>query len=281
MNATEARAVPITALLNKFGHKPQKENTREAWFISPFRTEKTASFKVDKSKNLWYDHTEGRGGNAFDLAILLYTASPSETLKRLTDEAQQFSFFLSPAPFLDLPEPNEIKITSTKDLTHPALLQYLTNRKINLKIAKIYLKEIRYLNNGREYFAIGFLNDKGGFELRSSQFKGSSAPKWHTSINGTGERKKEILNIFEGFTDFLSCLTHYKTEQLKGDTIILNSLAFVQKIADQAKTYEKVNLFLDNDSAGQKAAEFFPNATNQSVKLFSQFKDFNDWLKGR
>lgn len=280
MNAIEARGIPIVGLLQKFGHLPKKENTREAWYFAPHRAEKTASFKVDKVKNLWYDHSEGKGGNAFDLAILLYQSSASETLKKLTDD-KGILFSFSPAPLLDTPEQSEIKIISTQELSHPALLQYLSDRKINLVFAKSHTKEVRFLNGEKEYFAIGFQNEKGGFELRNRLFKGSSAPKWYSFIKGASEKEKDILNIFEGFTDFLSCLSHYKTEQLRGDTIVLNSLAFAQKTAEIATSYQAVNLFLDNDEAGARAAKFFPEATNQAAKLFGQFKDFNDWLTGR
>ena len=38
------------------------------WFRSPFRNERTASFKVDTQRNVWFDFGLGKGGDIFHLA---------------------------------------------------------------------------------------------------------------------------------------------------------------------------------------------------------------------
>ena len=45
------------------------------WFLSPFRNEKTASFKVDISTNRFYDFGEGFGGTLIDLISKLENIS--------------------------------------------------------------------------------------------------------------------------------------------------------------------------------------------------------------
>jgi len=52
------------------------------------------------------------------------------------------------------------EITKVSDIHSPALLEYLKSRKIELDIAKTYLKEIRFkpCNQLREYFALGWPN---------------------------------------------------------------------------------------------------------------------------
>ena len=44
-------------------------------------------------------------------------------------------------------------------------------------VAGALCREVHYAVGERRFFAIGFRNDAGGWELRSPQFKGSSAPK--------------------------------------------------------------------------------------------------------
>ena len=64
-----AREIPIVEFLNKNGFSPQKENHKEAWYLSPIRKENNPSFKVSKILNRWYDFGLGRGGNIIDLVI--------------------------------------------------------------------------------------------------------------------------------------------------------------------------------------------------------------------
>ena len=64
---------------------------------------------------------------------------------------------------------------------------------------------MRYLTGGKPYFAVGFLNRSGGYEIRNKFFKGCIAPKDITHIRQ--EQPKETCYLFEGFMDYLSFLT--------------------------------------------------------------------------
>ena len=55
MNISEARKTHLIDYLNQNGHKPFKIQYGNAWFISPMRQEKTPSFKVHLSKNVFFD----------------------------------------------------------------------------------------------------------------------------------------------------------------------------------------------------------------------------------
>jgi hypothetical protein len=160
---------------------------------------------------------------------------------------------------------------------------YLKTRKINIELSKIYLKEVYFTWNDKKYFALSFQNDKGGFELRNKYFKGSNSPKYYTTIKGNNSKS---LNIFEGFFDFLSALTYYKAQTPGNDTIILNSLAFLDKILSIISKYNAINLYLDNDTAGKKAFQIISKnhtrTMNHSERLFLDYKDFNEFLcKGK
>ena len=55
------------------------------WYLSPLHSERTASFKVDISRNLWYDFGLGKGGNILALAMELYnTQDVSEVLRLMS-----------------------------------------------------------------------------------------------------------------------------------------------------------------------------------------------------
>ena len=60
------------------------------WFLSPFRNEKTASFKVDISTNRFYDFGEGFGGTLIDLISKLENISVKEIIQKFNENS--FSF---------------------------------------------------------------------------------------------------------------------------------------------------------------------------------------------
>jgi hypothetical protein len=55
------------------------------------------------------------------------------------------------------------------------------------EIAKYYCKEIHYHIGEKQYKAIGFKNDKDGWELRNPYWKGGTNPKTITTIEGRGK----------------------------------------------------------------------------------------------
>ncbi len=64
MNAAQANALPMPEILRTLGHQPQRERGHDLCYFSPFRDERTPSFHVSVSGNVWYDFGAGRGGTA-------------------------------------------------------------------------------------------------------------------------------------------------------------------------------------------------------------------------
>ena len=160
-------------------------------------------------------------------------------------------------------------------LSNPYLLRYLAARAIPLPVASAYCSEVLFQNMKRTYYAIGFANDAGGWEIRSPYFKGCIAPKAITTIS----KATDVLQIFEGFMDFLSWQTLNPSSTC--DTIVLNSLALLPRIQEKIKSYKQVESFLDNDDAGRKSFEvlkhFCPSIIDGSVR-YRAHKDLNEWL---
>jgi hypothetical protein len=124
----------------------------------------------------------------------------------------------------------------TQPLENPALLQYLKERNIHIPFALQVCKEVHFTANSKRYFAIGFENDLGGYELRNKYFQGCLSPKGITCVrNGN-----DTCCIFEGFTDYLAYLT-LKEKHHPGranitaerDYVVLNSVANLSKALDR------------------------------------------------
>ena len=172
-------------------------------------------------------------------------------------------------------------------LSSLALLDYLSGRGINIPLAKRECVEVHFTNNGRRYFAIGFPNAAGGYEIRNRYFKGCVAPKDITHIRHKGD-SLDTCYLFEGFMDYLSFLTlrqesypeapHFD----KQDYMILNSVGNVGKALYPLGAYEHIHCFLDQDRAGMEAyrklyREFGIKVRDSSV-FYSGHKDLNEYL---
>jgi DNA primase len=93
LTCERARAFPIEEALAKLGHFPTRTNEKEAWFLSPIRSETQASFKVCKKLNRWYDHGAGKGENVIDLICLITKGTVKEALELLQNEKTFFLFY--------------------------------------------------------------------------------------------------------------------------------------------------------------------------------------------
>lgn len=269
INCETARNFSIVKALEKLGHFPQKTTEKEAWFLSPFRSETQASFKVSKTKNRWYDHGEGIGGNVIDLVCKILKCSIKETLGFLNDGTATNSFKQQPISSKNYTGINIIKV---QDITHPALVQYLSLRGIVLDIAKKYCKEVWYQHKSSEFFAIGLKNNKVGWELRNKIFKNSSSPKSYTYIQNNNKQ----LIILEGMFDLLSLETIDDFLLSASDIIVLNSISFINDIEKHISKYALVYLYLDIDIPGQKAAQYLIDKYKHIIDKSSSYKNYKD-----
>jgi hypothetical protein len=252
------------------------------WYYSPFRNETEASFKVNLERNEWYDFGADKGGDILKFVLERYgTNDVSKALHIISGEtskitANSFSF----RPQNNLPAFEDIRILPLKN---PALIQYLIKRNIHIPFARQFCKEVHFRFKDKSYFNIGFANDWGGYELRNEYFQGGLSPKTVTSV----QRGNDACCVFEGFMDWLSCLTllHKRNPDApdihRWDYIILNSVANVSKAMNSIGNYRKIYTCLDNDEGGRKATRLIqsahPTVSDYSAR-YAGYKDLNDYL---
>ena len=276
MNCKQFNTIPLEEVLQILGHLPTKQTEKEAWFLNPFANENHASFKLDKRNNIWFLHSEGIGGNNTDFMMKYLKASVKEVLEWA--EKQNFSSFHQQKDYHkkeELPT-NNYTIIELKDIQHPALLEYLKFRKVENQTA--FLKEIHYQMNDKNYFGIGFKNDSGGYEIRNKYAKICLGKKDVSTIKNGSENVK----IFEGFFDFLSFKNIEKSlENKSSDYIILNSVSMIHNIKNSLGNYENIELYFDNDEAGNRAVKMLKNELENIEDcrvLYSDLKDLNEYL---
>lgn len=258
----------ITDFLQEHGYQPTSVRGNNWWYLSPLRDERTASFKVDVNKNVWYDFGLGKGGNLRTLVKLLlhgnnYDLSSGYSLETGYPRTRQ-------------PENGNASFSDIMimELKNQSLLCYLKRRGISETIAAKYCKEIHYTNREKRYYAVGFVNRNGGYEIRNAYFKGCISPKDRSVIeHGYGD-----CHVFEGFIDFLSYV------ELHGgcDAVVLNSVINVTKALSVLNKYHKVYCHLDNDEAGRNATKQIMMACVSEVfdasSEYAESKDINEFL---
>jgi DNA primase len=271
----------LVSYLDSLGFKPVKIQGSAHWYLSPLRSERTASFKVDSKRNLWYDFGTSEGGTVIDFAIRYLRCSVSEVLSRL-QHAAPVTWNYSPRPeMVQSPDEQKLRLSAVVPLCSPALLQYLASRKISLELAKQYCAELRFEVNGKHYFGVGFANQSKGWEIRNQFQKYASAPK-DISVLKTGSDR---VLVFEGFMDFLSFLSLPRPGQhIHSDYVILNGIGLFQRAVPLLSAYRERGLYFDRDTAGKQmtavALGLGPGYSDHS-SLYQGFKDLNDYLVTR
>lgn len=266
----KVRNLSIVDTLAKFGHYPKGTTEKEAlWFLSPFRDETKASFKVSVKQNYWIDFATFEGGNVIDLVIKLKQCTVKEAIVFLSSNINDFSFH-QPAIFEK--EKGKIEIQQIKLIQHFGLIKYLESRKIHLNTAKTYCKEVWYKNKGKTFFAIGLQNHLGGWELRNKYFKTSTSPKTYSHIKLNNDK----VLVTEGMFDLFSLASILKEGIDDYDLIVLNSIAFAKQIITTIKEYRDIELYLDNDNSGNITTEFIIENIPWSIDRRFIYKDFKD-----
>ena len=275
MNCEEIKEkISIRMVLESFNLFPVKENRNTAFYFALDREEKIPSLSVDFAKNKAFDFGTGKSYDVISIVQQMNLCSISEALRYL--EKFDFSNYNKLQSEETLHE-KKYKIIMVREIQHPALIQYLKSRKVYEQ--KDLVKEIEYELNGKKYFGIGFFNNSGGIEIRNKYSKICLGKKDVTLIKNELNISNEIL-VFEGFFDYLTFRNLEKKENINSDYLILNSTAMLFKAKDELKKYEKISIFLDNDSNGKSFKEKLQNQyknVEDCSWIYHNFKDLNEW----
>jgi hypothetical protein len=318
MNSKQAKQLSLPEIMSRLGYEPVKvvKDGRELWYESPFRSEKEPSFHTSYlgGKWIWNDFGD-QGGTVIDFILRHENYTLVKDALSFLENMFQGHLFETPttpnsfsfqqqissraaASSFSITEdlPRQLEFIEAHSIQNPIIYTYLKGRGIPKELADNYLVEVKYWNHNKPgskhkpFFAFGMKNEAGGYEIRSASdqysFKSALIARDISRIPGrVGER--EAVSVFEGMTDFLSLLVMTGTDQLKGDAIIMHSLSSfhqaVSKIQDHG--YSRINLFLDNNPAGQKATTRFVEEFGDCVfdfsPSFSKYVDLNEALKDR
>ena len=273
MNCKQANTqISIRRVLESFSLFPSKDNSKAAFYFAFDREEKTPSLFVNFINNVAFDFGTGKKYDVVSLVQGIKQCSVSQALEYLS----QFDFSFQQQICNITKNESKYEILSISEVKHNALIQYLKERRIENNIH--LLKEIHYKISNKKYFGIGFKNDANGYEVRNKYSKICIGRKDITTI----KNNSNCLRIFEGFMDYLSFKQMEKSlKKALSDYVILNSVTMIFKLEKIIKSYEKIELYFDNDEAGNKATnevkQLNPYVEDNRI-LYQNYKDLNDFI---
>ena len=154
--------------------------------ISPRTGASAPSFRVNVAKQLWYDFGLGKGGDIFTLAGEFLQSDDFMAQAKFIAEAANMTVAGWEKPAY-LPKPTEpvFEDVEVALLLRSPLTEYLAEQGIPIAIASRHCCRLNYGVRGKRYFAVGFPNMAGGYEVRSRYFKGLHTAE--VRITGKGE----------------------------------------------------------------------------------------------
>ena len=236
---------------------------------------------MNVAKQLWYDFGLGKGGDIFTLAGEFLRNGDFRTQAKFIAETVNMTVtgWEKPACLLKPVEPIFEDVEVAPLLRSP-LTEYLEERGIPIEVASRHCFRLNYGVRGKRYFAVGFPNMKGGYEVRSRYFKGCLPPKSVSLVKANDIPADECL-VFEGFMDFLSAVTLGVTGN--ADCLVLNSVANAEKAAGLLDGYGRIGCFLDRDEAGRRTLAVLTKRYGERVSdrstLYDGCKDLNEYLQ--
>lgn len=266
--------------LNYLG-QPLKKTANGFLYRAPWRSDNHPSLSVTKNGRGWHDLATGEHGSVIDLVMRCLNTND---VRRACEEIERLdpsSFSFCQPIILNGEKKKESGFTKFKvvKLQSKGLFAYLYSRKVNIDIAKQFLQEAHYsFRDGDSYlYALAYGNDKGGYELRSSFYKGGTRPKGITTHLCRGNAPTVV---FEGFMDMLSFAT--LCGDIKHNYVVLNSIVNKEAALGVLKTLQnQIYLCLDNDEGGDETTAFLHNALYRAEDIRNRFapcKDVNDYL---
>jgi len=273
--------VSIVDLLSRLGYEPVKIHGQESKYLSMLHTETQPSFYVKDQLGVWYDQGLGKGGTIIDFGLAYWNLPFQETLEKIVQVCG------SNLPLVNYDRQENARKRSAVKIPHyeiedikplgnnPQITDYLNHRGI-WEAAQGHFKEIYYFVEDQKkqrkyFFAAGWQNELGSWEVRNKYFKGCLGHKAISFIPGDENR----LAVFEGYINYLSWLTD--NPGADESVIVLNSIGLLNPAAKKAQYYNNIAIYFDRDQTGHNATLEFIKAVPQARDLSSLYDGHNDY----
>ena len=292
----EKQTLQSVSIVEIMAHMGKNLYNKKGLYYSPFRDESTPSFHIDAATNRWYDFGTSEGGGLFEFVCRIAGITRGEVY----DWLASFRSMIPESEYREVIEkakevkPSRIIVDSAShSFTRHKLVEYAQARAVTKEVLERYCEEVLYHIDAypqKQYFAIGFRNNDGGYVLRSSLTKKCTSSAM-TTLDPQGCLTDKITGdkvlVFEGFMDFLSWISSVQQDTPQYDCCILNSVSNIEKALPWITAHKNIAAFMDNDEAGrntlQKIIENVPDDAGKVCvydmsRLYEGYNDLNEKL---
>ncbi len=250
LNAGSIREqVSLSMLLSRLGYQPAKSSGDEKLYVNVLRdTDSSPTFAINTQLDMWFDRFTKKSGDIIDFGmaywsdlnsdqvkekIRLLCASPQETLVSY-DRAGRRRRRAVKIPYYHIAETRPIGC-------NPEITAYLQSQNI-WEIALGQLKEVYYYvvdekHRRKDFFAAGWQNENGGWEVMGRNFAGCLGRKGMTFIAGD----TDSLFLFEDYISYLSW--KYANKTAGHSILVMNAPEFLTAAKSRATKFRDVAVF--------------------------------------
>ena len=237
MNIEQARSIPLAQILHKMNITPAQANIDEDEDVIRFICKYLATCGVEHSEPDAFRWLE----NMFRYAPVI-------------------------KPVIDPDEPKKqqkLVVTKTGAIERPALIRHLDSIGTPLPVASDYLKQVTVYDrvSGKSVFALGFRNDKGGYEVFNNFLQESAGPRYISFIRGTIP-KPDGIHIFKVLPDYFAAILQKNNgRRFEYDAIVLNAYSRMTHATPFIKGYgyRVACTWMDNSQIGKAATVSLDN----------------------
>lgn len=250
-NSTPLVEMDLVGLLKVLGHEPLFVKGSQYFYAAVFDKRKSDNqvFIVNQNLDFWFDRTLGRGGNMDDFASLYWPELSRDGIKQQLETVKLR--FKEKASRLGKPRRKRKSILvpyyliqKTGSLGFNEELNNFLRKEGLWELADPNMKEVYYYSEDRfgkrrNFCAIGWQNENGGWEVRAQNYKGCIGPKGMTLI-------APCDNVLTVFPDYIDYLRNRNSEKFPlGSVLILNHPHFLLGAIKRARRFKRTLFFSD------------------------------------
>jgi DNA primase len=166
--------------------------------LSPFRNEKTPSFAISPSKNIWKDFSTGKGGNAVSYLIEAEGMSYVEALKYIADK-YGIALDLEETPEDHVREDNRESLFVLNEFAAKWFNKQLLSAQEGQNVGLAYFKERGLLDSTIEEFQLGYSPDEWeAFSKEALKNKFQEEYLLKTGLVSKSEKDGRLFDRFRG-----------------------------------------------------------------------------------
>jgi len=258
LNAGSIREqVSLSMLLSRLGYQPAKSSGDEKLYLNVLRdTETSPTFAINTQLGMWFDRFTKKSGDIIDFGMAYWAGLNSD---QVIEKISQLCA---------CPQENNVNnqragrkrravkipyyhIAETKPIgCNPEITAYLQSQGI-LEITLGQLKEVYYYvvdekHRRKDFFAAGWQNENGGWEVMGRNFAGCLGRKGMTFIAGD-------TNSLMMFEDYISYLSWKYANRTAGHSIlVMNSPEFLPAAKSRAAKFRDVAVFFGKEHLNEQ-----------------------------